>query len=319
MKPARIETRPPAPVVERAADYCVGRFTAMASPCEVLVDTDDRDAAGSLVSVAAEEARRVEAKFSRYRDDSVVGRINRAGGRPTRVDEETARLLDYAAACWEESGGLFDITSGALRRVWRFDGSGRVPDAGAVREALRDVGWARVRWDGTEFAMPAGMEIDLGGIGKEYAVDRAAALLAERTGSPFLVNFGGDLFASAPRRGGRPWIVGVDDPERTGNAALYKVELLAGGLATTGDARRFVLHQGKRLGHILDPRTGWPVADPPASVTVLARTCLEAGTLSTLAYLQGPGAKAFLEAQGVTYRIVPTRGPEARGGVAPDA
>jgi FAD:protein FMN transferase len=319
VKPARIETRPPAPVTERAADYCVGRFTAMASPCEVLVDTDDPMAADSLVSMAAEEARRIEAKFSRYRDGSVVSRINRAGGRPTRVDEETARLLDYAAACWEESDGLFDITSGALRRVWRFDGSGRVPSQEAVREVLRDVGWDRVRWDGAEFTMPSGMEIDLGGIGKEYAVDRAAALLTERAGHPFLVNFGGDLFASGPRRDGRPWSVGVDDPERTGNAALYKVELFGGGLATTGDARRFVLHRGKRLGHILDPRTGWPVADPPASVTVLAGTCLEAGTLSTLAYLQGPAAEAFLEAQGVTYRIVPARAPEGSGGAPPDA
>lgn len=308
MKPAPTGARPPATLaVERVADCCVGRFTAMASPCEVLVDMDDPDAAGSLVSIAAEEARRIEAKFSRYRDDSVVGTINRAAGRATRVDEETARLLDYAGACWEESGGLFDVTSGALRRAWTFDGSGRVPDARSVQEALRHVGWDRVRWDGSRLVMPAGMEIDLGGIGKEYAVDRAAALLMERTGLPLLVNFGGDLFASRRRRDGRPWIVGLDDPERTGASALYRIELLGGGLATTGDARRFVLHRGKRLGHILDPRTGWPVADPPASVTVLARTCLEAGTLSTLAYLHGPGAEAFLRAQGVTYRIVPAR------------
>lgn len=297
------------PLVERAGDVWIGRFSAMASPCEVLVDTDDAAEAGALASVAAEEARRVEAKFSRYREDSVVGRLNRAEGRPMAVDEETARLLDYAATCWEESRGLFDVTTGVLRRAWTFDGSGRIPSEAAVREALRQVGWSRVRWDGATFTMPARMEIDFGGIGKEYAVDSAAALLMERSEAPFLVNFGGDLFASGPRRGGRPWIVGVDDPEHTGRAALYRADLMGGGLATTGDARRFVIRNGKRLGHILDPRTGWPVEDPPASVTVLARSCLEAGTLSTLAYLHGAGAEAFLREQGVEFRIVPALEP----------
>ena len=296
------------PGVERIEDYCVGRFTAMASPCEVLVDTEDRDEAGSLVSIAREEAQRIDAKFSRYRADSVVGRINRAGGAATKVDEETARLFDYAEANWDLSEGRFDITSGALRRAWTFNGTSHVPDPEAVRAALRDVGWQRVQWDGSTFRMPAGMEIDLGGIGKEYAVDRVASLLMDRSDRAMLVNFGGDLFASGPRSGERAWIVGVDDPERTGSSAVYRVELLGGGLATTGDSRRFVLHQGKRLSHILDPRTGWPVADAPASITVLARTCLEAGTLSTLAYLQGPGAEAFLRAQGVAFRIIPSTG-----------
>jgi len=305
MSPAPTTPSGAPPIVERAGDVFIGRFTAMASPCEVLVDTDDRAEAGSLAERAAAEARRVEAKFSRYREASVVGRLNRAGGAATAVDEETARLLDYAAACWEESNGLFDVTTGALRRAWTFDGSGRIPAEAVVRAALRDVGWARVRWDGASLTMPPGMEIDLGGIGKEYAVDGAAALLMERTEAPLLVNFGGDLFASGPRRGGAAWIVGVDDPARTGASALYRVDLLGGGLATTGDARRFVLRDGKRLGHILDPRTGWPVEDPPASVTVLARSCLEAGTLSTLAYLHGPGAEAFLRDQGVEFRVIP--------------
>jgi thiamine biosynthesis lipoprotein len=288
----------------RVGDYFVGRFTAMASPCEVLVDTDDEARAAAARRIAADEARRVEAKFSRYRTGNLVHRINHARGRPVEVDEETALLIDYAATCHEMSEGLFDITSGALRRVWRFDGSDRVPDDAAVREVLRHVGWHRAAWKDRVLTLPEGMEIDLGGIGKEYAVDRAAALVAAAVPDAFLVNFGGDLFASAPRRGGRPWGVGVDDPDRTGEAALYRVDLPRGGLATSGDARRFVLWRGRRLGHILDPRTGWPIEDAPRSVTVVASTCIEAGTLSTLAYLKGPGAAAFLEAQGVQFRIV---------------
>ncbi len=135
-------------------------------------------------------------------------------------------------------------------------------------------------------------------------MDRAAALVAAGIRSAFLVNFGGDLFASAPRRGDRPWAVGVDDPARTGEGVLYRVDLANGGLATSGDARRFVVHEGRRLGHILDPRTGWPVAGAPRAVTVIAPTCLEAGTLSTLAILNGPGAAAFLDEQGVEYRVM---------------
>ena len=101
----------------------------------------------------------------------------------------------------------------------------------------------------------------------------------------------------------QPWSIGVDDPERTGQAAIARIELSQGGLATSGDARRYVLYRGKRLGHILNPKTGWPIDGAPRSVTVMAPTCVEAGTLSTLAYLQGPRAKEFLEAEAVQFRI----------------
>ncbi len=291
------------PPLVRLDDCFVGRFTAMAGPCEILVDTDREDEARAAVSVARDEAARIERKFSRYRTDNLVHRINHAEGAPVPVDVETALLLEYGATCHEVSHGLFDLTSGVLRRAWTFDGGDRVPSPETIREALRHVGWDRVSWEGGAITMPAGMEIDFGGIGKEYAVDRAAALAAARTEAPLLVNFGGDLFAGKPRRRGHPWTVGIDDPERTGEAILYRVDLERGGLATTGDARRFVIHRGRRLGHVLDPRTGWPVADPPRAVTVLAPTCLEAGTLSTLAYLHGPGAREFLAGQGVQFRI----------------
>jgi len=148
------------------------------------------------------------------------------------------------------------------------------------------------------------MEIDLGGIGKEYAVDRAAGLVAARARCAFLINFGGDLFASGPRRDDVPWGVGVDDPDRPGQAVLYRVDLTRGALATSGDARRYVMWQGRRLGHILDPYTGWPVEGAPRAVTVLGLNCLEAGTLATLAYLQGSRAGEFLTEQGVQFWVV---------------
>jgi len=293
-----------APSLVREKNHYIGRFRAMASPCEVLVDTDDPTTAETALWVAEAEAGRVERKFSRYRADNVVHRINHSAGSPVEVDDETAGLIDYAGACHAMSEGLFDITSGALRQVWTFDGGSRVPNDDDVRHALRHVGWGRVAWDHRALTLPDGMEIDLGGIGKEYAVDRTVTLLASEIDDPFIVNFGGDLRASAPRRDGSPWVVGVDDPRRPGEAAVYRIEFAAGALATSGDARRFVLHRGKRLGHILDPRTGWPVENAPRSVTVLTSTCLEAGTLSTLAYLQGPRADEFLQKQGVSFWIL---------------
>ncbi len=293
-----------APAVSRVEDYFAGMFMAMASPCSVLVDADDRSEAEELLEIAEAEARRIEQKFSRYRRDNLVHQINHSEGRPIDVDEETALLIDYAATCYEMSDGMFDITSGVLRRVWTFDGSSRVPSRAVVRDCLRHVGWWRVKWEKPTLTLPRGMEIDFGGIGKEYAVDRAAALLASRTRSSYLVNFGGDLYAAGLRRGNRTWAVGIDDPGRTGEAALYRLDVSTGGVATSGDAHRYVRWRGKRLGHILNPKTGWPVIGAPRSVTVVGRTCMEAGTLSTLSYLQGPAARTYLEAQGVQHWIV---------------
>ena len=288
----------------RVEDYFTGRFTALGSPCEVLVDGDDTREAWTALEIARAEAGRIERKFSRYRSDNLIHRINQARGATVPVDEETRLLLDYAVTCYEASGGMFDITSGVLRRAWTFDGSEQVPDEAAIAALREKVGWHRARWQDSELTLPAGMEIDLGGLGKEYAVDRAAALVRAEVAAPCLVNFGGDLFAAGPRRGRRPWGVGVDDPNRTGQGVLYRCDLTRGGLTTSGDARRFLRIRGRRYGHILDPRTGWPVEDAPRSVTVLASTCLEAGTLSTLACLQGPGAREFLAGQGVQFWVL---------------
>jgi FAD:protein FMN transferase len=280
-----------------------GRFTAMASPCELLIENVNAEGAARALKIAAAEAQRIEAKFSRYRSDSVIAEIHASRGRRISVDDETAGLLDFADECYRLSGGLFDITSGVLRKVWRFDGSDQVPEADAVRALLPQIGWNRVKWQAPSLLLPEGMELDLGGIGKEYAVDRTAALLAARTTEPFLVNYGGDLYAR-PRRYGKPWQVGIDDPVQTGEAAIGRVELKIGGLATSGDARRFLLKDGVRYSHILNPKTGWPVTGAPRSVTVVAATCIEAGMIATIAMLHGNGARAFLTSQRLHFWCV---------------
>jgi len=286
-------------MLSRRGSNWLGLFQAMASSCEVHVGDADRAIAERVAALAAAEAQRIEAKFSRYRRGNIIDAINTAGGRPTVVDEETARLLDYATRLHELSDGMFDITSGVLRRAWRFDGSDRVPSAEAVAALLPIVGWDKVSWRAPELTLPPGMEIDLGGIGKEYAVDSAAALVRP-VSTQCLLNFGGDLLALGPQYGGAPWRVGVESVSDA-RAVARHIELTVGALATSGDSRRFLLKDGKRYCHVLDPRSGWPVVGAPRSVTVAAATCTEAGMLATLALLQGADAEAFLEAQGAQF------------------
>jgi FAD:protein FMN transferase len=276
-------------------------FSAMASPCEVLLATADEGLARQVGESVAAEAWRIERKYSRYRSDSVVSLLNR-GGRPVDLDPETLLLLQFAARCHELSGGAFDITSGVLRRAWKFDGTGRFPTAGEVGALRERIGFERLQLQGSRLKVPAGMELDFGGIGKEYAVDRALAMVMSKFEGAALVNFGGDMAANrAPLSG--PWRVGVERPGQLGEARLL-LDFERGGLATSGDTHRFIEHEGRRYSHILDVRTGCPVENPPHSVTVAASCCLEAGMIATLAMLKGAVAEAFLQQQGVTHWVL---------------
>ncbi len=289
-----------APSLTRGDGYWLGEFRAMASPCQVL-SRADRDTAREQLRAAAGEAWRIEAKYSRYRAGNIVDRINTANGKTVEVDQETAGLLDFAADLHRLSGGLFDISSGVLREVWTFDGSDRVPSAADVERVLQRVGWDKVAWERPLLTLAPGMQIDLGGIGKEYAVDRAVELAGALNAAPCLVNFGGDIAAVGANTGADPWRVGIESIGPSPPQSCKRVALAHGGLATSGDARRFLLKDGVRYGHLLDPRTGWPVDGAPRSVTVAADTCTQAGMLSSFAMLMGFGAEAFLERQRVRY------------------
>lgn len=291
-------------LVQHDEGYFAVHYQALGGPCELLLDHDDPALVRVAASRAAEETWRIEEKFSRYHNSSVVGRINAARGSKIQLDEESCALIDYAHACHALSKGLFDITSGCLRRVWRFDGQGKLPSPKAVKACLPLIGWEKVHWRRPSLCLPKGMEIDLGGIGKEYAVDRATQFLQAAGMAHALVNFGGDLRVTGPRRDGRPWLIGIDDPRATGTGIVSAQSIEHGALATSGDARRFIIAQGRRYGHILDPRTGWPIPDAPRSVSVRAATCLEAGMMATFGILNGTDAEDYLQSQGVVHYVV---------------
>ncbi len=275
-------------------------FRAMGSPCELHLYGDSRAEIDAVADAAVQLVLGLERKYSRYRDDSVVAAINRSAGDPAGllVDDETASLLDYADTAHEQSDGLFDITSGSLRRVWNF-ASGRVPSRAEVTKALGRVGWSRVHWTRPRIVLPvAGMELDFGGFGKEYAVDCATELCRARGVRSGMVDLGGDLRAIGPHPDGRPWIAGIRDP-RAPERAMASIPLFGAGLATSGDYERCMIIGGVRYTHILDPRTGWPVTGL-RSASVVAPQCLVAGTATTIALLKGArGGARFLDGLGL--------------------
>lgn len=289
--------------LSRTGAHWVVRFRAMASPCEVLIACDKASDAEKLGLLAYTETTRIEQKYSRYRDDSIVTSINRASGEEIAIDEETFGLLKYSGECHALTDGLFDITSGILRRAWTFDGREHKPNQKLIDQLLQSVGWNKVELYTDSVRLQSGMEIDLGGVGKEYAVDRVAKIVYDALSVPILVNFGGDLRAICPPISDHKWEIGIESPHRD-KLPLGLIELAHGGVATSGLSYRHCFVNGKKLGHILNPLTGWPVENPPQSVTVLADTCTEAGLLTTTSMLHGGGAEEFLQAQGVVFHCV---------------
>jgi thiamine biosynthesis lipoprotein len=278
------------------------RFNAMACSCNVLLAAADESEAAALAQAAIDEVHRIERKYSRYLADSVVGRINgAAGGDWVALDAETDGLLRYAAALYEASGGRFDITTGVLRRAWNFSAAApRVPTPEELQPLLALTGWPSVQRDGARLRLPrAGMELDFGGFGKEYAADRAAAALQAQGLRCGYVNLGGDLRVIGPQPDGAPWDIVIQDP-RNPDATIASIPVAAGGLATSGDYERFFELDGRRYCHILDARSGYPVRYW-RSVSVLAPLAAAAGSCATIAMLMGAEALDFLDGSGFAY------------------
>jgi FAD:protein FMN transferase len=282
-------------------------FHAMASENEIQLYASSPSDAAHIAQQAIEEVRRVERQFSRYRSDSVLTKINQAAGKhAVRVDDETAALLHYGATCFKMSGALFDLTSGVLRRCWNF-AEPSLPDLSVLQETLALVGWEKVEWSPPNVYLPiSGMELDFGGVGKEYAADRAASLCINLGCSHGLVNLAGDIRILGPHPDGSPWKIGIKHPRRPG-AIISHIQLATGALATSGDYERFFELDGKRYCHILNPKTGYPTQELQA-VSVVAPMCSVAGSLATIAMLKGNEGIQFLRKEDVDFLAVNHRG-----------
>ncbi len=298
------------------------RYTFQAMACENVIElfSDSLADADEAARLAVLEVARIEMKYSRYRDDSVVTAINRAAGHePVSIDQETSQLLDYADVCYRQSDGLFDITSGVLRRVWTFKPGAMksVPLPAELEPFLTLVDWSRVErqfsFDGAQIRLPLpGMQIDFGGFGKEYAADRAAAVLLGQAIHHAFVNMGGDVVVTGPQANGEPWELGIQHPRNVGEI-IATVPVSQGAVATSGDYERYIEIDGVRFGHLLNPKTGLPSAGLQ-SATVFAPTCLVAGSIATIAMLKGEHDE-WLSQSGANYFAVDDA---ARVRISPD-
>ena len=259
-------------------------FQAMGSYCEIQIYNESRVNAKRIIRQLAAEVRRLEQKYSRYQSNSLVTEINYSAGNKLgiKIDTETKALFDHALSCFEQSKGMFDITAGVLNRIWDFQ-SARVPAQVEIDQLLPMIGFHKLSWRKSRLMMPASMEIDFGGIVKEYAAD-AAAKLARRLGVEHgLVNLGGDFAVIGSQPENRPWTVWVANPKYPDNL-MAKIDLVDGGLASSGDYERSFVHENKRYSHILNPKTGWPCTGLRAT-SVAANLCTVAGSMATIAML----------------------------------
>lgn len=282
-------------------------FAAMASECGIMLAAPDAAAARALAQVAINEVQRIEFAYSRYRPDSIISRINAAAGfGDVETDAETDALLDYADQLYASSGGLFDITSGVLRRAWNFR-EARVPLRSELEPLLALTGRDKVeRGPGRIRLSRFGMELDFGGFGKEYAADRAAVLLREAGVRHGYVNLGGDLRVIGPQPDGSPWQIAIRHPrelERT----IASIDVHSGGLASSGDYERYMEVDGRRYCHVLSPVDGMSV-DYWRSVSVLAPFAIAAGSYATVAMLKGAEGLEFLEESGLGFLAIDQEG-----------
>jgi thiamine biosynthesis lipoprotein len=268
------------------------RLATRAMACEFAIIVNPGPAEQVMqASAALDLIHQLEAQMTVYRDDSELSSLNRrAAAGPVKVERELFELLLHGRQLCIETGGGFDPTSGPLIEQWRSSRQeGQIPTAAQISACLDQMGIDQVEFDERQqtirFKKP-GVELNLGGIGKGYALDRAAALLGKEGLNDWLLHGGqSSLLARGDHNQLGGWPVGIRDPLFP-QQRLMTVLLKDCALSTSGTGVQNFRHEGKRYGHILDPRTGWP-AENILSVTVLAPTAAQADALSTAFFVTG--------------------------------
>lgn len=263
-------------------------FFALGTPCR-LIANGPLPAVTAFFDAALIWVAHFEAKYSRYLTTSWISQLNAGAGVSTlESDPETDRLLALCQEMHFLTRGIFDPTALPLIQVWDWK-SGRIPSESEINEAQKRVGWRRVeRKVGSVRLTETGMALDLGGMGKEYAVDQVSQLSARFGLAGVLVDFGADIRVTGLPADGRPgWHIGLENPQEP-NSAWCGLAVHNAAVATSGDYLRHFRSEGRRYGHIIDVRTGRPVDTGCHCVHVLASTCTIAGMLSTAAFVLGP-------------------------------
>jgi len=282
-------------------------FRALGTACSLQFRHRDERTALTFAAEALTWLGEFEAKFSRFRDSSLVSRINAAAGREwVGTDPAMERMLDLAEGVHHLSAGILDATMLPLLQLWDWRKvHPSLPSPDKVNEALALTGWSKVqRRKGAVLLPQAGMGLDFGGFGKEFAVDRLAQLAMSRGIKDALIDLGRDIFALGGNGVHPFWHVGLEDARQPGQSQRG-LALNDRAVSASGDHARCFMHEGRRYGHIVDPRTGWPVANGVRSCHVIAASCLEAGIYSTaICVLGAPAGLRFASgARGVEVLI----------------
>ena len=302
-------------VLQSGTFPALGTSATMIAPAPV-----HREASAILVA----ELDTMDRACSRFRDDSELSRVNRAGGLPVKVSVLFWEALNTALRAARLTGGLVDPTIGQALRVTGYDRDFAEMDSEGpplVVRAERVPGWNCVRLNPAErtVTVPVGVELDFGATAKALCADRAARRAADATGEGLLVSLGGDIATAGPAPEGG-WSVGIsDDHADPPETARCTVAITSGGLATSSVAVRRWRRGATELHHIIDPRTGAPAAGRWRTVSVAAGSCVDANIASCAALLIGDGAPAWLEQRGLPGRLVGADGSvHAVGGWPPD-
>jgi thiamine biosynthesis lipoprotein len=283
-------------------------WAALGTQCELQFVCESVIRAQAFQNAAVAWVENFEARYSRFRPQSEISRINDAAGKhEVTIDGEMERILDVCAAIWRMTDGILDVTALPLMRLWNYRApSPQIPQREAIEAAREKVGWTKVqRRSGHIFLPIEGMSLDLGGWGKEYAVDAIVELARTHQIESGLVDFGHDVRAWGTPIGRPAWHIGLEDPERPGTHR-GSIALLNRAIASSGDYLRNFSAGGRRFGHIIDVRTGEPVSNGCTQTTVIAHSCLQAGILSTSAFILGAtrGLKMIQDSMGAEGLIL---------------
>ncbi len=265
---------------------------AMGTVITVFLYTDDEAKAAKAAEAVFTEMKRIDGVMTTWTPDSEVSQVNaNAGVKPVAVSEETFAVIARAQDVSKRSKGVFDITVGAFKGLWKFDQDmdGTLPEPAEVKKRLALIGYQSVVLDPkkkTVFLKKKGMSITLGGIAKGYAVDKCVKLLHDQGFVNFMVQAGGDMYV-AGKKGEQPWVVGIRDPRGAKESMFATAPVEDHSFSTSGDYERGFVKDGKRYHHILDPRTGQP-AMASRSVTVRAKDAFTADAWSKVLFILGP-------------------------------
>ncbi len=241
-----------------------------------------------VLNDALVECGRYERMLSRTIEGSDVWRINHAEGQPVEVSDEAIEILQAARQVSELSGGAFDVSIAPVSTMWDFtSGAAVLPDAGAIAEAATKIDYSRIEIDGNRVTLPEGMMIDLGGIAKGYIADAVKGYLADRGVKSAVLSFGGNVVTIGLKPDGSSWKVGIQDIDKPTGEYMLVAQNFGGSTVTSGIYERGFELDGKYYHHILDTKTGWPVENELASVTIFSDSSMWGDALATAAFALG--------------------------------